>query len=185
MADNMLANCVTQRAGGIEVKAWFVNRANLTATFDATNPSLVTELTVAVEHKLVTLTGVKRGMDSGHSLSAAENRANRYPHTFNFEAFEIDTDAREQLDAMDDVVVIYQRRDAAADGRYIIKGLSLGLEKSEDTLAENTDQSARKIALSTPDAYMGEPFSAYTLLVNSSAPETAARLVALEVIQEA
>jgi hypothetical protein len=185
---DIVADCTTQRSGGVETVAYLGHISDATFTFDATNPSKITTIAIAVGAKLVKLKGVKRSLNSGHELSAEANRAVRYPHSFDFEAYEIDTPSREQLDAMDDgIFVVYERRDVPAtlsgDGQFIAKGVALGLRKTADTLSENESQGARAITLATHEEDLGERYSAYTVL-STDAAGTRAMLEALTVTQE-
>ena len=177
---DLVSNCTTQGSGGIEVKAWIGQRSDLTATFDNTNPSKVTDLAIATGKQLITLTGVRKGFDGGHDIEITEKRSNRYIHAFDFEAFQMTTAVREQLDGMEDVVVIFERMDkiGTPDGVFQMLGMKFGLDKTADTRRENNANGARAISLASM-AGMGEPYSSYTFLKTDYAT-TKALLVTLE-----
>jgi hypothetical protein len=181
LTQNIVSNCETQGVGGIEPDyAWVLDRSDASFTYDVTNPSMITAITMSVGTRAWKIQAVKKGLNSGHDGVVAENRATRYTHKWDFEAFELETEAREQIDSMEDVVVIYERKDktATGDGTFIIRGAKYGLWKTSDAQDENTVQGARPLNFASM-AGMEEPYSAYTFLVTNYA-DTKAALVVLE-----
>jgi hypothetical protein len=122
------------------------------------------------------------GFDGGHDGVIQPARATRYSHVFNLEAFEMSTATRESIDAMDDLVVIYVRKDKTSDGDGDIIGLGLqyGLFRSADTKREKNAQGARALEFKSSET-SPEPYSAYTVLYSGGRAATITALEALTV----
>lgn len=174
---NIVSNCTTQGVGGAKTKAWLGARSEFVFTYDATNPSLITDIArVTGTDVLRTVNTVHKGLDVGHDREQADRRADRFVHTADLEIFETsDLDVREQIDRMQDMVLIYQRVD---DGSFVVKGAKYGLYVTADTQRENNAQGARPITLASR-AGETEPWSSYTYLDTDEAT-TLAALVAFE-----
>lgn len=180
IAKDVLSDCDTSGVGGNEIKAWIGNRLEMVPTFDVTNLSLLTSLTMVATKQLYTITGVKKLLNSGHDRVVTENRPDKFGHYFSFEGFEFDAASVEGLDNLDDIVVIVESKDKPADGDGIFRvyGLKYGLYPSSDTMRANDANGARPIEL-TSQAGQEEKYSNYTLLATDYAT-TLALLVGLE-----
>ncbi len=161
---NITSNCQTQKAGGLEVKAWIVNRENLTYVQDATNKVLLTSIGVAATTQLYTLTGVKKLLNAGFDRVPKEDRADVYTHYFSFQQFEIKAEDVENVDNIQDAVVIVENKDKTddGDGVFEVYGLKLGLYPSSDTRRSNDINGARSLEL-TSLADQEEAVSRYIL----------------------
>ena len=181
LTQNIVSNCATQGVGGVEPDyAWVLDRRDATITYEAVGSSKITGIVMASGTRAWKIEGVKKNLNAGHDVVIAENRGKRWAHRFDFEAFELETAAREQIDAMDDVVVIYERKDKTltGDGTFVAKGAKYGLYNTSDAQDENTAQGARVLSFASM-AGQEEPFSAYTFFVTDYAT-TKAALVTLE-----
>ncbi len=160
---NIVSNCTTTPVGGAEVKAWVMNRADVTFTFDSTNPSMITGATMASGKQAWTLLGIKSLHNAGQDMTADNTRPDRYTHFFSTQGFEISAAARENLDAANDIVVIVERKNKGADGdgTFIVLGAKYGLFKSTDTERLNDIDGARNIEWTSLETSL-EPYSMYT-----------------------
>jgi hypothetical protein len=183
IAASVISDCSTSGIGGNEIKAWIGNRLEMTPTYDVTNPSKITDLTVASTKQLFTITGVKKLLNSGYDRVVAEDRPDKFTHYFNFQGFQFDAADVENLDNLDDVVVIVESKDKSDDGDGVFRvfGIEYGLYPSTDTMRANDINGARNLEL-TSLAGQEENQSNYTLLDTDYAT-TKALLVSLESVQ--
>lgn len=180
---SVISDCSTSGIGGNEVKAWIGNRLEMTPTYDVTNTSKITGLSVASTKKLYTITGVKKLLNSGFDRVQADDRPDKFTHYFNFQGFEFKAADVENLDNLDDVVIIVESKDKPDDGDGVFRvfGMKYGLYPSSDTMRANDINGARNIELTSLSG-QEEPQSNYTLLVTDYAT-TKALLVSLETAQ--
>ena len=145
------SDCTTQRQGGLEVVAWGINRKDVSITFDVTNPVLITGMSMASTKSAFQITGVRKLLNSGHSLVQAEDRPDKYSHFFNLQQFEIGADAVENGDKLEDLIIIYERKSKTTDGdgEFVVRGARYGLYKSADDRDENNVDGARVLAMSS------------------------------------
>jgi hypothetical protein len=163
ISKSIVSDCTTSGTGGIEEVIYIYNRADLVAT-RAAGSSKITDITMAGSAVGYTATGVKKLFDAGHDLVVSENRPDKYGHYLKLEQFEFTSTDVENVDALNDVVVIYERKDktTTGDGVFVCLGLTHGLYKASDTKRENTANGARTIELKSM-AGEEEPFSAFIL----------------------
>lgn len=160
---NIVSDCSTQKSGGLEVVAWAFYRPDASITFSPTVPTMITGITMASGKKAIQIKGIKKLLNSGHSLVSAEDRPDKYSHFFNLQQFEVDAADIENVDKMADMVFIYERisKTATGEGVFVVRGAKSGLYKSADDKDENNVDGARVIALSS-QAGNEEPQSEYT-----------------------
>ena len=184
LTTNIFADCTVQGVGGIEVVAYVGNRTAFDITYDATHPSKFTAIAKASGSTalLYKATSSTNGFDAGHDSVIQAARATRYSHVFNLESFQMSTAAREAIDAMDDLIIFYVRKDKTSDGDGDIIGLGLryGLWRSADTRREKNAQGARVMEFKSSET-APEPYSAYTGLYPTGRAATLAALEALTV----
>lgn len=181
IAKVIASTCGNAGIGGIEVKTWVLNRTDISAiTYDNTNPSKVTAITMKSTKRAWTLTGFKKNLIAGDDLVVSDNMPNKYSHYFNFKQFETLCADIENIVAMNDVVVIYESKDktSTGDGVFRILGLVNGLYQSTSTMRTNTDNGTRNIELTSMEGE-AEEYPYYTFLATNYATSLAA-LVALE-----
>ena len=180
IAKDITSTCLTQPIGGTEVKAWMMNRSDIsTITYDVTDTTLVTAIVMKATKKAYTLTGVKNLLNPGSSLVTADDRANRWIHSFNFQGFQFDSASQQNLDSLADIVVIVEMKNKLADNAtFRIYGLTNGMYPSSDEFTANDIDGARAITLESL-ATAPEPASKNNFYITSYAASLAA-LVALE-----
>lgn len=174
------SDCTTQRSGGIEVVAWLLNRNDVSITFDATNPVLITAMANAVGKQAVQIKGTRKLLNAGHSIVSAEDRADKWSHFFNLQGFEVDADSILNMDKLEDVIIIYERKSKTSDGDgdFVIRGARTGLYKSADDRDENTVDGARVLALSSQGGE--EEPNSENIFFDTDYATTKAAIVALE-----
>lgn len=176
LSKDITSNCTTSRNGGLEVIAWIGKRTDLELTFSSTTnkENTITVADNAVGKKCIKVTGIKKGLNAGHTLVSAENRPDKYSQYFNFEGFEILAEDITNLDHMDDVVVFVELKDKTSTGEGVFRvyGAKCGLYKVEDAQDLTANNGARTIKLQSM-AGQEEPYSAYTLFITSYAASKA------------
>lgn len=174
------STCATTGSGGLEVKAWIINREDVTITYDPTIPLKITAITYASTKRSWPITGIKKLLNAGSDIVVADDRPDKYTHYFNFQQFEFASEDVYNVDNMKDVIMIVESKDKAddGDGVFIAYGVKKGLWKSTDTQRANDINGARNIEL-TSIGGQEEPFSRYVYLATDYAT-TLAALVASE-----
>jgi len=174
------STCATSVSGGIEVKAWIINRADVAITYDGTIPLKITAITFAQTKRSWPITGVKKLLNCGSDLVSAEDRPDKYAHKFIFQQFEFTAEDIYNVDNINDVIVVVENKDknATGDGVFIAYGVKKGLWKSADAQTANDVNGARSLEL-TSMAGLEEPYSRYVYLATDYAT-TLAALVASE-----
>ncbi len=162
ITQSIVSNCTTTPTGGAEIKAWIMNRKDVTFTFDPANSLLITGATMASGTQAFTIDGFKALHNAGQDMTAENTRPGRYAHYFNTQGWEISADARYNLDNAEDVVVIVERRNKGVDGdgAFAVLGAKNGLYKSTDTERTNDIDGARNIEWTSLDIAL-EPYSSY------------------------
>lgn len=165
IAKSIVSDCTTQKAGNLEVVAYIFNRADADPTYDATNPSLITSIANASGKTAFKITGNRKMLNAGHDIIKADDRADRYAHYFNFQQFELLAEDIENVDAIEDVFVVVERKDKSTTGEGVFAayGVQFGMEKSTDTRRSNDINGARNIELISI-AGNEEKYSNYTVL---------------------
>jgi hypothetical protein len=172
LSKDITSNCSTSRNGGLEIIAWIGKRTDLVITSSSTanKENTITNIVNAATKKCIKVTGIKKGLNAGHTLVSAENRPDKFAHYFNFEGFEILAEDITNLDRMDDVVVIVELKDKTTTGEGVFRvyGAKAGLYKVEDAQDLTANNGARTIKLQSM-AGQEEIYSAYTLFITSYA----------------
>lgn len=161
---NITSDCSTIGVGGLEVKAWIFQRRHIaTITYDITNPSKITGITLS-GGDAYTITGFKKSLDVSSSLVKSDNMPDRYAHKFSFPIYEFKAEDVENADALNDLVVVVENKDKGAngDGTFKAYGVKYGLYVSADSLMANDNSGARNIELASL-AGQEEPYSEYTV----------------------
>lgn len=174
------STCGTSGSGGLEVKAWIFNRADVSFTYDVSIPLKITGITMAATKISYPITGVKKLLNSGSDVVVADDRPDKYTHYFNFQQFEFACEDIENIDNINDVVIIVESKDKSDDGDGVFRALGVkkGLWKSTDTYRDNDINGARNIEL-TSLAGQEEAYSRFVYLDTDYATSLAA-LVATE-----
>jgi len=162
---NIISDCTTSKAGGLEVKAWVLNRTNAVITYDETTKNLITTIAMEEGEQAFTIVGTKKLLNSGHDVVVAADRPDKYAHYFNFQQFEILSEKIVNVDNINDVIIIVETKDKndTGDGVFIAYGVKNGLWKSTDTQRANDINGARNIELISLEG-QEEPYSRYVVL---------------------
>lgn len=173
------SNCNMPTAG-MEATVYVFQRALLSATQDSTNKIKVTNLAYdgGVGYKIY---GYKQNINAGHDAVVDATTPKRYTHYFSFHGYEFDADSIKNIDALEDLVVVVERKEKPedADGIFTIYGLESGLYTTSDTLRMNDANSVRQIELATMDGST-EKYSQYNLVVDDATSNYAATKALLE-----
>jgi hypothetical protein len=164
------SNCTTMRSGGLEVEAYIFNREDVTLTYDVTTPNKITGIANVGANKCYKVKGIKKLFDAGFDLVSSENRPDKFAHFFKLEQFEVLAEDVANVDAMDDVVIVVNRRDktTTGEGVFVVLGPRYGLFKSSDEYSENENNGARVLEYKSM-AGQEEEYSEYTLFITSYA----------------
>lgn len=151
IAKDIISNCTTSGAGGLEVKAWIFNRNEVAVTYDSTKENMITNLVMASKKKCYTISAVKKLLNAGHDIVVADDRPNKYTHYFNCQQFEVLTEDILNVDNLDDVFVVVESKDktTSGEGIFLAYGVKNGLWKSTDTQRANDLNGARNIELTS------------------------------------
>lgn len=164
------SDCTTSRGGGLEVECWAFNRLDVTLTYDGTVKNKITAIANANGGIAYKIYGVKQLFDSGYDIVQAIDRPDKFAHYFSFQQFEVAAVDVANLDAMDDVIIVVNRKNktATGEGVFSVLGAKNGLWKSSDTQRENDSNGARKVEFKSM-AGQEEGYSEFTLLVTNYA----------------
>lgn len=164
IAKVIVSDCSTLGRGGIEIKVWIANRKNIASiTYDVTNPTKVTAMTMVTGKRFWTITGYKKNLNAGFDFVGSDDLPKKWSHYFSLKGYEYDAASVENFDSLEDVVVIYESKDkgTGADGVFRILGLKYGLYTSTDTMRANENSGSRNIELASL-AGQEESHSQYT-----------------------
>ena len=182
ISKDITSDCSTQKGGSLEVKAWVFNRADYANafTFDNTNGNKITNIASVLAKKAYVLTGVKKLLNAGHDLVAADDRPDKYTHFFSFHQFELAAEDIKNVDQLNDIFVVVERKDKmnGGDGTFVAYGCKNGLWKSADTRRANDINGARSIEMASLGG-QEEEYSEFTVLKTDYAT-TLSMLVGLE-----
>lgn len=151
IAQNIINDCDSAPIGGLEIKAWVFNRADLSGTQDPTNKNLLTALSVATGKQGYYIQGFKKTLNAGHDLVSSETNVDKYTHYFNFQAWLLDAAAINNLDGLSDLVVVVERLNKMTDGdgAFKVYGYDTGLYKTTDSERANDIDGNRNIEMAS------------------------------------
>lgn len=181
ISKNITSDCSTIGVGGLETKAWIMNRTLINSiTYSGTNPTKVTAMTMKSTKRAWVILGTKKQFNAGFEVVNSDELPKKWAHKFNFKSYEFSAAAVENIDALNDVVVICESKDknSEGDGVFRIYGLEYGLYKENSETKKNDNSGARTIELKSL-AGQEEKHSQYTFDAGTYA-QTLAALVALE-----
>jgi len=140
----------------------------LTLTYDGTYPNKITG--ISTSDAAYKITGVKKLFNSGFDIVLSDDRPDKFSHFFSFQQFQVLAANVANVDAMDDIVVVVNRKDktATGEGVFVVLGAKNGLFNAADTQRENDSNGARKLEFKSMPG-QEEMYSEYTLLVTDYA----------------
>lgn len=177
---DITSNCNMPTAG-MEATVYIFNRTDISATKDSSNSALITGLAIEKGKTGFKIYGHKKNVNAGHDAVIDVTTPKRFTHYFSFHGYEFDSAAVKNIDAIEDLIVVIERKDKAedADGTFIILGLESGLYTSSDTLRMNDANSVRQIEMQTMEGST-EKHSQYNYVVADATSEYAATKSQLE-----
>lgn len=183
ISHTITSNCTTVGTGGVEVRAWALNRsdvASLTMSSTTGEENVITAITMTGATVAYKILGIKKLIDFGHDAVVAESRPDLYKQYLKFEGFEQTPIAITGMDALSDLIVIVELKDKQTTGKgtFVVLGATHGLFKTSDTLRSNSANGARQLELTSLDG-QEEPYSRNVFWDTSYATSLAA-LIALE-----
>lgn len=167
---NISPDCDNPLVGGLEVDLILINKDHITSmTFDATNPLIVTAITLSASNKGYMYTGIKNSNSSKATLLKGKY-TNTYEHEIGMVVFKVNGDAKKQIELLSKGLVVAvvrnKYRGTNADSAFEIFGREQGLEVATlERDVNNADtQGGFMITLKTPDvgkeAHLPAPFVA-------------------------
>ena len=134
----ILNTCDIVPAAGLKVKAWILNRADVTWGVGASATLIVTGANASGKRAWV-MTAVKKEMDGGSDAVVADNLPGLFKHTVTIQPYQRDEDSIKNIDDMDDIVIVLELQggekvaDLYTEGKFIILGFENGLHKEAAT----------------------------------------------------
>lgn len=176
---NINAGCDTVGVGGNEVKAWILNRSEVSFTY-STEGNVISAASMSSGAVAYTLTAILKAIDSGHDRVIEAGLPDRFTHYIAFSNYSFTSAEALNIDNIHDVVVIVESRDKTDDGDGVFRvyGAKYGLDVTSDTSRANTSKGVRSLELGTR-ADDTEPFSNYVFF-NTDYATTLAAIEALE-----
>ncbi len=171
---DIVADCTTASRSGFEEVAYIGNRKDI-GTFTVTD-GVVTDLSMKANTYLHKYKGTSKNMNAGHDGSMDDIVGNVFSHYLQIHNFELGAKAIQNIDNLQDVFVIVERKqkNALNDGVFLIYGFDVGLYKNSDTRRENENHGSRIIELQTRD---GEYESKSCEILNKTDYETTVSLL--------
>lgn len=165
IADDITSTCDTQTDGGIEQRVWLFHRGDHTITTKTGFPNIIENITNLATKKSYKLLGFKNLLNAGNEAVISEDRADRFKHMLNFQQFEFASADIINVDNLNDVFAVVERKDKAADGdgTFFAIGLKNGLWKTAATRMSNDINGARSVEMASMDTGL-EPYSEYTVM---------------------
>ena len=176
-------DCSTDNVGGMEILAYAFYRQDLTATYDGTVKTKITDLAIPVGKKGFKILQVKNSANAKSDLTVRTDAPDRYKHTFSFKISEMTAEAIENADKLNDLVVVVERKqkNTTGNGVFQIYGLESGLWKATSARDLMANDGTRMIEMASMDESL-EKHEVYIFLKTDYATSKA-KLDALMITQ--
>lgn len=152
ISGDILKDCSKPPKRGIEKVAYVYNRSEVDITYDGTNKNLITNIVPKSGAQGYKIEGKDLDMNAGHSLVVSDTLPDKYLQTFNFAAWLLDSDATNNLDNFEDLVVVVESKnkytDTSGNGTFKCYGAETGLYKSADDHTANDNSGSRLMTVS-------------------------------------
>lgn len=183
LAASITNDCAKQPTAGLERKVWLINRADIaTITHDGVNNHLITAITLNTGKTAFVFTAYRKDVDAGFDEVVRENLPPAFTHYFKMEPWDQNSDQVEELDNMEDLVAIVEKKGDktydSGDGYFQIYGLQNGLYKTSGTQRLQDNGGVPTYEFGTREGEE-EPYSKHIFYDTDYATSLAA-LVALE-----
>ena len=120
-------SCTIVPAAGLEIKAWIINRADVTWTIDGSNIVLLTAATMEGITVAYPVTAVKKEGNAGFDAIIDDGMPDLYSHNFSFQPYARDAASILALDSMDDIVIVVELKGPKTTGVFQVFGFETGL----------------------------------------------------------
>ncbi|MFO7864466.1 MAG: hypothetical protein R6U85_10730 [Salinivirgaceae bacterium] len=139
IAANLINDCNNLPTAGLERVIYAFNRSEISGTKDATNPNLMTGLSVESGAQGFKIEGYKKTNNVGFDFEADETMPERYPQFFSSVIWGIDAETVKALNDLNDIVIVVENKNAgqAGDGKFEVYGFDTGLYKTNLTRRSN------------------------------------------------
>ena len=171
-------SCTNVPSAGLEVKAWIINRADVTWTIDGSNVVLLTAATMAGATVAYPVTAVKKENNAGFDGSFADNLPDLFTHNVSFQPYARDAASVLALDSIDDIVVVVELKGPKTTGCFIVLGYETGLHLVSMTYKAKDNNGIPVYTFATREGE-GEKYSRYVFW-DTDYDTTLAALVTLE-----
>jgi len=151
---------------GIEVEAWVFNRSEISTTYSSDNTNQITDISMIGGATAFKIKGYKKNLNCGSDVVVADDMPKRFNHYFSFKNFEFDTESLRNLDNLDDLCIVVERKDKPSDGDGIFVGYGFksGLFVSSDTHRAWENNGVRSVEMTSIEGGY-EPHSQYVVFV--------------------
>jgi len=175
----VIANtCTNVPSAGLEVKAWAINRVDVTWTIDAGNVVLLTGATMDGATVAYPVTAVKKENNAGFDGAFADNLPDLFMHNVSFQPYGRKSSDVLALDSMDDLVIIVELKGPKTEGCFVVLGYETGLHLVSMSYKANDNNGIPTYEFATKEG-QGEKYSKYVIW-DADYDTTLAALVALE-----
>lgn len=157
----VIANtCSIVPSRGLEVKAWAINRADVTWTIDGANVVLLTGATMAGATVAYPVTAVKMEHNAGWEGVFADNLPDLFMHNYSFQPYEREATDILAMDSMDDIVLVVELKGPKTTGCFIVLGYETGLHLVSMTWKAMDNNGIPTYEFATKEG-QGEKYSRY------------------------
>lgn len=150
---NIISDCSTTPTGGMESVVYLVNRVDLINPVYSGN-TLITDFSLVSGTTAYKLVSTKKSANFGSDRVTTETMPDQFKHFFSFQNFEFDALAIDNLDTMNDLVAIVERKDKKGDTPFTILGIGSGLYVSSDTSRTNDNNGVRVLEMTSMDGQL-------------------------------
>lgn len=148
------SDCSTQQTAGIEQVIYLMNRKDVVPVFETATggekTNKITSLSLSGTAKAYKLIGQKQNLVCGFDRVTSDTRGDMFTHFLSFNAYEFDTASADNINEMEDIVAIVERKAKDnADGCFMVYGLGTGLYYTSDSYRSNENDGVRMLEMQT------------------------------------
>lgn len=174
----ILNTCTNVPSAGLEVKAWAINRADVTWTINGGNVVLLTAAAMAGVTVAYPVTAVKKENNAGFDGAFADNLPDLFMHNVSIQPYGRKSSDVLALDSMDDLVIVVELKGPKTSGCFIVLGYETGLHLVSMSYRALDNNGIPTYEFATKEG-QGEKYSRYVFW-DTDYDTTLAALVALE-----
>lgn len=179
---NITSDCNMPKPG-IEVDAYVFNRKDISITYDGTDINKITLIEMVGDAVAYKIKGYKKNLNCGSDAVITDDMPKRFNHFFSFKGFEFDSESVLNLDQLDDLCVVVERKDKPEDGDgiYVGYGFGSGLFVSTDNQRAWENNGVRSIEMTSIEGGY-EKFSSNIIFVADQTSAYAATKAMLDAL---